>query len=52
MSTHHGLDARVRAIKAMEAAGLTTVTWSERRAAKIRLAPGLFDEGKITVESR
>ena len=29
---------------------MITVTWADRRAPKVRLAPGLFDEGKITVE--
>jgi hypothetical protein len=43
-------DARIRAIRAMEAAGLMTATWSKGRAPKVRIAPGLFDEGKITVE--
>jgi hypothetical protein len=46
-----GRDARLGAIRALEAAGLITVTWAERRAPKVRLAPGLFEEGKITVEA-
>ena len=43
-------DARVRAVRALESAGLITVSWADRRAPKVRLAPGLFDEGKIMVE--
>ena len=44
-------DARVRAVRALESAGLITVTWADRRAPKVRLAPGLFDEGKIEVRT-
>jgi hypothetical protein len=44
-------DTRVKAIRALEAAGLVTVTWSTRRAPRVRLADGLFDEGKITVRT-
>jgi hypothetical protein len=46
-----GRDARLRAIHALEAAGLITVIWADRRAPRVRLAPGLFEEGKITVRT-
>jgi hypothetical protein len=42
-------DQRLRALHALEAAGMISVTWADRRAPRVRLAPGLFDEGKITV---
>jgi hypothetical protein len=42
-------DARLRAVKALEGAGLLTATWTTRRAPRVRLAPDLFEEGKITV---
>jgi hypothetical protein len=42
-------DTRVNAIRSLEAAGLVTVVWFGRRAPRVRLADGLFDEGKITV---
>ena len=42
-------DARLRGVKALETAGLLTVTWIDHRAPRVGLAPGLFDEGKITV---
>jgi hypothetical protein len=41
--------ARLRAVHALETAGLVTVVWTDRCAPRVRLAPGLFDEGKITV---
>ena len=44
-------DTRVRAVRALESAGLITVSWADRRAPKVRLAPGLFDEGKIEVRT-
>ena len=42
-------DQRLRALRALEAAGLISVAWASRRAPRVRVAPGLFDEGKITV---
>jgi hypothetical protein len=44
-------DARIRGVRALESAGLVTATWSDRRAPRVRLAVGLFDEGKITVNA-
>ena len=44
-------DARVRAVRALASAGLITVSWADRRAPKVRFAPGLFDEGKIEVRA-
>ena len=44
-----GRDSRLRAIRALESAGMITVEWSSRRAPRVRLAAGLFDEGKIWV---
>jgi hypothetical protein len=41
--------ARLRGVRALEAAGFISVTWNGRRAPLVRLAPDLFDEGKIAV---
>jgi hypothetical protein len=41
--------ARLRGVRALEAAGLISVTWERLRAPLVRLVPGLFDEGKIAV---
>jgi hypothetical protein len=35
-------NARLRAIRALEAAGMITVEWSRRRAPRVRLVSGLF----------
>jgi hypothetical protein len=42
-------DQRLRALRALEAAGMISVTWADRSAPRVRLAPGLFDEGKLEV---
>jgi hypothetical protein len=42
-------NARLRGLRALEAAGLIGVTWEIRRAPLVRLVSGLFDEGKIAV---
>jgi hypothetical protein len=43
-------NTRLRAVRALEAAGMLTASWADRRAPRVRLAPGLFDEGKISVQ--
>jgi hypothetical protein len=44
-------DARLRGLRALEELGWITVIRSTRKAPVVRIIPGLFDEGKITVSS-
>jgi hypothetical protein len=44
-------DARLRGLRALEALGWVAVVWSAKAAPRVKVIPGLFDEGKVTVQS-